>query len=163
MELENVVGILNTKIPYTDPKDRQQLRQALLACRRLAEGIPAITVTFNAATSKGQPVYLNSSGVAILGRANAASTSLIAGLAGEDVGASGSGELLASGLITLADWTSIAGTTSLAEESEYFLSPSTAGIITTTKPTTVGQVVASLGRPVNSTTLNILLAQPILL
>lgn len=151
------MAILGGRRPYTRPRNRQQVQQALRALRRGNEFSNEAEITYNGAVKIGQPVYLDAAGEGFLARANAASTAIVKGLAAATIGAGGSGGLIGFGYLTLDDWTDVAGTTSLAEESVYFLSPTTAGIITTTKPTTTGQLIVPVGKPVSSTTLNIVL------
>ena len=98
--------------------------------------------------------------------ASGVSTSVILGLAQASVSAGATGSIQTSGVLALTttQWDAVAGTTGgLVAGTTYFLSPSTAGNITSTVPTTVGQTVAIVGTALSTTELNITPTQPILL
>lgn len=63
--------------------------------------------------------------------------------------------------ISLADWTAITGTTTLASKADYFLSL-TPGRLVTTPPTSGGQIVQIVGFALNPTTLRLNVQSPIL-
>lgn len=65
-----------------------------------------------------------------------------------------------SGAFTLADWTAITGSSTLSARAKYFLS-TTSGLLTTSPPSTPGNVVQFIGEAVNSTTLLIQPGNPI--
>ena len=66
-----------------------------------------------------------------------------------------------AGLLTLADWTAVTGSTTLTPMSPYYLSVS-AGALTVTPPASSGQRVQQVGVAVAADTLSIQILQPIL-
>jgi hypothetical protein len=112
----------------------------------------------------GQPLYIQTiNGHLNLAKADTGTTAQVIGFAESDVS---SGEVcfyLTEGFIERTDWTLITGATDLSPGATYFLDPDTAGKITTTAPTTAGQLVVRVGRAVNVRTLDIEVELPILL
>ncbi len=106
-------------------------------------------------TLLGQPVYITAAGHAELAQANGAGTVGAVGLAAENADAGASLQYLTEGKITRTDWTSVAGTATLSAGARYYLSATTAGRITVTAPTTVGQYVLKVGRAISTTVLDI--------
>jgi hypothetical protein len=111
----------------------------------------------------GQPVYLKVTGHVALAKADAAATTQVAGIAQNAVAAGSSCHYLTEGEITQTNWTLIAGTATLTIGATYYLDLSTAGRITSTSPTAVGNYVVRVGRATTSTTLDIEIELPILL
>lgn len=107
-----------------------------------------------ATVSAGMCVATHSSGVGIV-LANASDNSLnCVGLATADISSSSSGTIQTTGTITLSDWTAATGSSTLAPKAVYFLDV-TNGLLTTTPPSTLGQIVQSIGRSVSPTALEL--------
>lgn len=85
----------------------------------------------------------------------------VAGMVMKDVAQGSAAEYKMEGSITLTDWTPITGTTTLSEGSFYYLSPTTAGDLTTSAPITVGQYVVQVGYAQSTTQLNLQIQPPI--
>jgi hypothetical protein len=112
--------------------------------------------------SAGMVVAVHSSGTGVV-KGNATDNSKNAvGLMVLDTANTISGDVQTDGPFTLADWTSVIGSTSLAAHTLYFLS-TTGGLLTATPPSTGGNVVQAIGRAVSATTLDIDIQQAILL
>jgi hypothetical protein len=110
----------------------------------------------------GNPVAIHTSGVGVV-QAEAADNLMNAvGLARLGVGVGASESVQVSGILTLADWTAITGSVSLAARANYYLSP-TAGMLTSTAPSTVGQVVQLVGRALSTTDMEIVIGSAVLL
>lgn len=109
----------------------------------------------------GTPLYLTVAGHVNLAQANAAGTTQVAGFANEAGTPTVSVDYISEGKITKSDWSDVAGTASLTVGSVYFLSPTTAGRITTTAPATVGQYVVKVGRATSATILDLEIEAPI--
>lgn len=54
-------------------------------------------------------------------------------------------DVATDGEVSNADWTRVVGATGLVTGTRYYLDPDTAGKLTTTPPTTVGQIVQLVG------------------
>ena len=115
----------------------------------------------------GTPVYAQASGAVKKAMANAVGTAKVEGLMFDiTTAAAGTGNMATAGVLsaTTAQWDAVAGTTGgLAFNTTYFLSPTTAGLLTATVPTTVGQLVVRVGRALSSTAMMIDIQDPILL
>ena len=96
-----------------------------------------------------------------LAQADDLATSLVIGLATADALATETATYTSDGQVTRSDWTAIAGTASLTPGVIYFLDPTTAGKITATAPTTIGDFVVRLGRALTTTTLDVEIGWPI--
>jgi hypothetical protein len=99
-----------------------------------------------------------------LARANADSTSRVAGFAEEDSSANSTVEVTADGVMTLttAKWDAVTGGSGgLTPGSDYFLSKDTAGQITTTAPDADGEFVSRVGHALSTTEMDVEIAQPI--
>lgn len=115
-----------------------------------------------ATISAGMPAARHSSGTGVVhGNATDASKQAV-GLAVADISASVSGNVQVDGLLTLADWTAVVGSTTLIALGLYYLN-TTSGLLSTTPPSTVGNVVQLVGRAVATDTMEILCAQGITL
>lgn len=96
------------------------------------------------AITKGQPVYISGNNQYSLALANSVDTSRVIGLVIDDSTDDGetmhvllNGELEA----TTSQWDAVTGETGgLAPGGRYFLSPTTAGMLTRTPPSTQGQI-----------------------
>lgn len=118
----------------------------------------------SAAITIGMPVYILSADNVKRAEANAGGTVPAIGLAYNASVATGtSGEFATSGLLASADWTAVTGSTTLTAGSIYYLSATTAGQLTTTAPSTVGQYVQVIGIAIDTTTMLINIKSPILL
>ncbi len=111
----------------------------------------------------GYPLYLTGAAHVNPAQADAAGTTQVAGISIADVSAGASCKYLTEGRVERSDWTEVAGTTLLSPGVTYFLDPASAGHITTTAPTTIGQYVVRVGRAIDTTTLDIEIGLPILL
>lgn len=125
-----------------------------------------ITLTADAALIAGAAVYASAADHVNKARANASGTSRCLGLAAAAISNGATGTIQVNGIVTLstAEWDALAGTTGgLTYDSTYYLSPSTAGLLTATCPTTVGQLVVIVGVALSTTELNVKISEPILL
>ena len=118
---------------------------------------------YDSTAASGMVLYVPSNGHVDLAQADALSTTRAVGLAFEAVVATNTGEYITEGQITRVDWTAVTGTSTLVPGAYYYLSPTTAGGLTTTAPTTSGQYVVVVGRALTTGTLDVEIAQPILL
>jgi len=113
------------------------------------------------------PVYTSAADAVKRAQANAKTTGKVAGLVNDASIASGAiGNIAQSGIVvaTTAQWDAVAGTTGgLAPNTYYFLDAATAGKITATAPTTVGQVNTLIGLSISATALEVDPIPPILL
>jgi hypothetical protein len=92
----------------------------------------------------GQPLYIKPTTKVSLAQADAGST-LAAGLAYSAAETGHSCQYLVNGQITMSNWTAVCGTTLLTPGARYFLSPDTAGMMTTVCPNSTGDTVQCLG------------------
>ena len=114
----------------------------------------------------GTAVYSSAIDTVKKGQANASGTVELIGLVEATIVTTGVGTVQTSGVMSLATalWDAVAGTTGgLGYGVVYYLDPATAGKITATAPTTVGQYVVRVGRAISTTELVIHIEQPILL
>ena len=74
-----------------------------------------------------------------------------------------SGPFRTDGVVDLSDWTDATGSATLSAFAVYYLDQSNNGMLTTTAPTTVGQIVQRIGTAISSTKLYLEIEQPILL
>jgi hypothetical protein len=123
------------------------------------EGAAAIVI--------GAPVYASAADTVKKAKADAKATSKLVGLGLDaSIAAGGTGNIITGGILvaTTTQWDAVAGTTGgLAFNTEYFLDPATAGKITSTPPTTVGQCLVLVGIALSTTELELQIEQPILL
>ena len=119
----------------------------------------------SAAIVIGAPVYSSASSTVKRAQANAFSTSEVIGIGYDtSIAAAASGYIAVSGVLTAttAQWDAVAGTTGgLVFNTNYFLDPANPGKITSTPPTTVGQVVSKIGKAISTTDLEIMLGSTI--
>lgn len=115
--------------------------------------------------TKGQPVYTSGAGEVDLARANALSTAQILGLVKDaTINDVESGKIQTDGVLmaTTGEWDAVTGDSGgLTPGADYFLSPTTAGMLTTTPPSTIGQFVTFVGRALSTTELEISHERPI--
>ncbi len=130
---------------------------------RLPDSPPEVIAIFDSNTSKGMAVYPSSPNQVDLGRADAESTSGVVGLANQDVIATESGTYLTDGQVTRSDWTAVTGTSTLTTGATYYLDETTAGHITSTPPSVEGESVVRVGTALSANTIDIEIAQPVLL
>lgn len=119
------------------------------------------SVTFDADTLIGQPVYVSGDGKVDLAKADAVSTWNCAGLAAESVSAGATGNFLTEGSVNTANWASVTGSAALTPGAVYYLSEAAAGQLKTTPPST-GAVVR-VGRALTTTKMDIEVAQEVVL
>jgi hypothetical protein len=67
------------------------------------------------------------------------------------------------GTLTLADWTAVLGTASLAPRQLYFVDPLNAGKLTAAVPTSAGQQIQSVGTGLTTDTMLISIRRPFLI
>lgn len=117
-----------------------------------------------AAITIGQPVYVNGAGSVDLAMGDAIGTSKVAGLVIDaSVAAATSGKIRHSGTVTSSDWTAVTGAATLTAGARYYLSKDTAGQLTTTAPTAVGEVVCAVGIALSTEDLLVEIERPVLL
>jgi len=115
----------------------------------------------------GTPVYVDAAGTVKKAQADAVLTSRVLGLVQDaTIATSNSGSIQTDGVFVAStgEWDAVAGTTGgLTPGINYFLDPTTAGQLTSTAPTTTGQVVVNLGLALSATELDINNMQTVLL
>lgn len=120
--------------------------------------ISMINDTGAAALVIGAPVYCKSAGKVDNAKADAVATVEVIGLAQAGIVYEASGNIQTDGVLTLttAQWDAITGDTGgLTFNDVYYLDASTAGMLTTTAPTTTGQFVVKIGKAVSTTDMEI--------
>ena len=107
----------------------------------------------------GTVVYASAANTVDKARANAVGTTNAIGLVYDaSIVAAASGGVLMDGIMsaTTGQWDVVAGTTGgLTRDTIYFLSSATAGLLTATAPTAVGEFVVSVGIAISTTELKI--------
>ena len=107
----------------------------------------------------GNVVYFDSVGDAVKAQADADISALGVGFATGTIGIAGDGNFQLDGIMTAseAEWNAVTeeGAGGLTEGARYFVSEITAGKITTTAPSSVGETVVQIGVAVSSTQLKI--------
>jgi hypothetical protein len=115
----------------------------------------------------GNAVYTDAANSVDLAQADASGTVEVLGLVQEvTIASAASGYIQTDGIIaaTTTQWDAVAGTTGgLTPGSIYYLSSGTAGFLTETAPSSVGQYVVRVGKAISTTELEISISQPILL
>jgi len=113
------------------------------------------------ALSIGMAVATHSSGVGVVkARADSIATRCV-GLSMTATNPTLTATIKTGGVLALANWTAITGSANLAANTVYFLSSTTAGLLTNTPTTTTGEFVQRIGTAVSPTELNIEIQQPI--
>ena len=104
-------------------------------------------------------VYASGANTVDKAKANAVGTTNVIGLVYDaTIVAAASGGVLMDGILsaTTGQWDAVAGTTGgLTRDTIYFLSSATAGLLTATAPTSVGEFVVSVGIAISTTELKI--------
>jgi len=113
----------------------------------------------------GTPVYTSGSGEVDKAQANAVGTVDVLGLVRDASIATGQpGSIQTDGILTATtgQWDAVTGQTGgLTVGSIYYLSPTTAGQLTVTPPSAVGQFVARIGKAISETSLEITIEQSV--
>lgn len=113
----------------------------------------------------GTPVYVDGANTVDAAQANALSTSKVLGLVAEaSIADTDPGAIQTDGFIegTTGQWDAVTGDVGgLTPGATYWLDPDTAGMITTTAPTSTGDVVAPLGTACSTTELEIEVGQTV--
>ncbi len=126
------------------------------------------TVTKNNANAGtitiGQPVYITGANVD-LAQADAQSTIRVAGLVLDtSVATATPATILVDSILTATtgQWDAVTGQVGgLTPGANYFLDPSTPGMLTTTAPTAVGEFVVRVGHALSATEFEIEISQPV--
>jgi hypothetical protein len=106
------------------------------------------TSSAGSTTAAGAPVYIHTDATFKKAKADNATTNAVVALAIADIADTVSGTLQSAGMLTLTtgQWDAITGGSGgLTPAAKYYLDPATAGKLTTTAPTTVGQFVTPVG------------------
>lgn len=115
----------------------------------------------------GTPVYSDANDGVKKAQANAATTAEVIGLVGQTSianGVAGAVQLAGPLTATTAQWDAVTGGSGgLVFRTRYYVDPTTAGKLTSTAPSTPGQVVAEVGIAFSATEMQISLKAPILL
>ena len=115
----------------------------------------------------GAPVYVFDNDGVKKAQANASGTAKVLGLVtNSSVSAGASATIQTNGVLTATttQWDAITGQSGgLTAGSYYFLDPSTSGKLTTTAPTSAGQLVVNVGLALSTTEMQINPEKPILL
>ena len=129
--------------------------------------LPQYTNGSGGAITIGSPVYISSNDTVQLAQANASGTVGVIGLVAQtSIPSSSVGSVQVEGVLTAttAQWDAIVGgSTGLTAGAKYYLSPTTAGLLTTTPTTTIGQYVIRVGRAISTTEMKIDIGCQILL
>jgi hypothetical protein len=110
----------------------------------------------------GTPVCVHPTGSGFLRASAADNLRNAVGLLASDAAAGAATEATLGGVVTLDDWTAVAGTTTLAPRAVYFVGV-TPGTLTNTPPSAAGNVVQAAGVAVGPYSLDLTIAPPILL
>lgn len=112
------------------------------------------------------PVYVDGAGTVDLAQADAAATTEILGLVAvsPSIGIAGSGNIQTDGILagSTDQWDAVTGDAGgLTPGSVYYVDPDTAGMLTTTAPTTAGDFVIRVGVALSTTEMDITATPPI--
>lgn len=129
---------------------------------------PSSRINDNAGTIViGAPVYSKSNNHIDLAKANAASTARVSGLVLDaTILTTAAGYIQTSGILTATtgQWDAVTGGSGgLTPGSVYYLNAATAGLLTLTAPSTVGQLVVEVGVALSATEMELNFSRPILL
>jgi hypothetical protein len=119
-----------------------------------SSGLAVPTVVAAEPIAAGQPIVIGSDGLARRARADDSMRSAVAGLASATV-ASGFATSPLIGLVTLADWSAVIGTTDLTAGSVYWLASGGPGLLTTTAATAAGLACVRIGIAISHRTLSV--------
>lgn len=115
----------------------------------------------------GSAVYIDAAGGFKKAQANATATSDVIGLVASapSIANGVSGSVCVQDMLTLTttQWDAVTGQTGGLVPGKYYLDPATAGKITNTPPSTVGQLVVEIGRAVSTTDFKVEIKASILL
>lgn len=115
----------------------------------------------------GAPVYSDSAGSVDLAQANASGTVEVLGFVKDvSIAAAASGSIQTDGILaaTTGQWDAVTGGTGgLTSGTVYYLDPTTAGMLTSTAPSTPTQYVVRVGKAISTTEMEISVEPPILL
>jgi hypothetical protein len=107
----------------------------------------------------GAPVYSSANNTVDKAKADAVGTANVIGLVYDaSIAAAGSGGVLLDGVLTATtgQWDAVAGTTGgLTKDVIYYLSAGTAGLLTSTAPSSAGQFVVAVGIGLSTTDMKI--------
>ena len=113
----------------------------------------------------GSPTYNDGAGTVDLAQADAVATVEVLGLVKDPtIAAAASGAIQTDGILaaTTAQWVVITGDAGgLTPGSVYYLDPDTAGNLTKTAPSAVGDFVVRIGKAISTTEMEISILQPI--
>jgi hypothetical protein len=113
----------------------------------------------------GAPVYTKPNAHVDLAQAVAQDTAEVLGLVKDtSIAASAAGQIALDGILTATtgQWDAVTGDSGgLTSGSIYYLSPTVAGRLTKTAPTTGGQYVVRVGRALSSTVLDLMMTPSI--
>ena len=127
----------------------------------------SLTNGSSSAVSIGTPVYISAASTFQPSTANSSSAAKVIGLVKDtSIAASAGGVVQIDGVLsaTTTQWNTITGGSGgLSVGSSYFLSPTTAGRLTTTAPSTGGEYVLPIGTAISTTELEISIGMRILL
>jgi hypothetical protein len=127
------------------------------------QGFSATNGTAGAVT-EGMAVYVSAVDEVQLAQADIVATSRVIGLVkSASIASTSTGTILTDGILDVADWTDVTGTEFLTAGLSYYLSATTPGQLTTTRPVGGGESVVYVGRAISTTTLEISIERPILL
>jgi hypothetical protein len=132
----------------------------------VAGGPTTLTQTADATLLIGATVYNSAADHVNNARSNGSPQTFAVGMAQAAIASLATGLIQYDGVLTLttAQWDAIAGTTGgLTFGTLYYLDPTTAGKITATRPTTVGQYVVIVGMAQSATELLLIMSQAALL
>ncbi len=138
----------------------QQLQSGDLIEAGLTKEQEHVDMTATSNLVIGNAVYIDGADSVDLAQADAIGTSDVFGLChDETVNSAATATIVTSGGVmaaTTGQWDAIAGTTGgLTAGALYFLSKDTAGYLTETAPTSVGEVVVIIGKAISTTDLKV--------
>ena len=143
-----------------DGDDWNELLSWVAAVQGVLSGTPVLEVVAGQSLEAGQPFYM-ASGLIWPAQAEDEAHANACGFTTADADANGPVVVITRGQVTRQDWTPIIGAISLDPGTDYYLSPTVAGTMTTVPPTTTGQYVVPLGKAVSPTTFDVSIEKPI--
>lgn len=153
--------IVNGQMQQLQSGDQIQVASAIADTRTLTSG------EISAASTLGTPVYSSASGAFKRAQSNAISTSRVIGLVYDSsIASAASGQVVVSGVCvgTTVQWDAVTGQTGgLTFGAAYYVDPVTVGKLTSTAPTTPGQIVAPVGVALSLTDMEVLISASVLL